>query len=244
MIIRDLNENKTSGRLPPFQHNGILLVDKPAEWTSHDVINFLRRTFNIKKAGHCGTLDPAATGLLVAVLGHATKLSGTFSGQDKVYEGRILFGLETDSEDMDGNVTSQKDASFITEKMVYESFAKFEGRIMQTPPMVSAVKKDGVRLYEIARAGRTVERDPKEIMIHEIKVDRIYLPFADFHLRCSKGTYVRTLCSDIGKLLGCGAVLHSLRRLQSGNFHVDNASAIQEMRKWTQDDLYRRLLGF
>ncbi len=238
-----MNANDTQ-KLPQFQHSGILLVDKPKEWTSHDVVNFVRRRFNVRKTGHCGTLDPAATGLLVLVLGHATKISGTLSGEDKAYEGTILFGTETDTEDMDGTVVSQKDCSNLTEDAVREVFAKFAGVQMQTPPMVSAAKKDGKKLYELARQGKTVEREPKEITIHRIDVEKVRLPYADFSLRCSKGTYVRTLCADIGRLLGCGAVLHSLRRTASGNFKVDGAATIEQMRQWTQRDLYEHLEGF
>jgi tRNA pseudouridine55 synthase len=227
-----------------FPHSGIVLVDKPKEWTSHDVVNFVRRRFSVAKVGHCGTLDPAATGLLVIVLGHATKMSQQLSGSDKTYEATILFGKETDSQDMDGQVISEKDCSFLAEDIVRAEFAKFAGEMEQIPPMVSAVKKDGIRLYELARAGKEIERDPKKITIHGLDVRKVYLPYADFILKCSKGTYVRTICSDIGRNLGCGAVLFSLRRSVCGEFNVENAVTVETMKTWEQDELYRAMVKF
>jgi tRNA pseudouridine55 synthase len=227
-----------------FPHSGIVLVDKPKEWTSHDVVNFVRRRFSVAKVGHCGTLDPAATGLLVIVLGHATKMSQQLSGSDKTYEATILFGKETDSQDMDGQVISEKDCSFLTEDTVRAEFAKFAGEMEQIPPMVSAVKKDGIRLYELARAGKEIERDPKKITIYGLDVRKVYLPYADFILKCSKGTYVRTICSDIGRNLGCGAVLFSLRRSVCGEFNVENAVTVETMKTWEQDELYRAMVKF
>lgn len=235
---------KQGKKLPPFQHSGILLIDKPAVWTSHDVINFVRMKFNIKKAGHCGTLDPAATGLLVVLLGHATKLSGKFIGQDKSYSGTMILGIETDSGDMDGKIIAKKDASNISKTDILQAFAKFTGSIRQLPPMVSAVKKDGKKLYELARAGITVEREAKEIIIYSLELQELHLPYVNFFLKCSKGTYVRALCSDIGNELGCGAALNSLRRLSSGNFSIETAFDIDTIASWTQDDLYRNISNF
>ena len=140
-------------RLPPFTQNGILLVNKPKGWTSHDVVGFFRARFYCVKVGHCGTLDPAATGLLVIVFGKFTKFSQKFSGEDKVYEGTALLGTRTDSQDMDGEVLGTSDTSHLTEEQVREAFLKFQGDIMQTPPMVSAVKHNGERLYDLARKG-------------------------------------------------------------------------------------------
>ena len=227
-----------------FPHSGIVLVDKPKEWTSHDVVNFVRRRFSVAKVGHCGTLDPAATGLLVIVLGHATKMSQQLSGSDKTYEATILFWKETDSQDLDGQVISEKDCSFLTEEIVRAEFAKFAGDMEQIPPMVSAVKKDGKRLYELARAGKEVERDPKKITIHSLDIKKIYLPYVDFTLKCTKGTYVRTICSDIGKNLGCGAVLSLLRRTVCGEFNIEKAVTIETMKTWEQDELYRAMVEF
>jgi len=236
--------NYMKNHLDPFPHSGIVLVDKPKDWTSHDVVNMIRRRFNVKKVGHCGTLDPAATGLLVIVLGHATKMSQQLSGSDKIYEGTILFGKETDSQDMDGQVTSEKDSSFLTEEIVRAEFAKFAGEMEQVPPMVSAQKIDGKRLYELARAGKVVEREAKKITIHSMEVKKVYLPYTDFVLKCSKGTYVRTICYDIGRNLGCGAVLFSLRRTESGEFSVAKAATVETIKSWTQEDLYRAIVEF
>ena len=231
-------------RLPPFQHSGILLVDKPTEWTSHDVVNFIRNRFNVKKVGHCGTLDPAATGLLVIVLGKCTKQSETLSKSDKTYEGTILLGVETDSQDMEGKVIAEKDTSDLTEESVREEFAKFAGEQFQIPPMYSAVKKDGKKLYELAREGKVIERDPKQIMIHSIEVKEVNLPKADFELSCSKGTYVRTLCQDIGQNLGCGGTLFVLRRTRSGEFLIKDAHKVEEIKEWDQETLMRSFTGF
>ncbi len=226
---------------PPFEKSGILLVDKPKEWTSHDVVNFVRRRFNIKKTGHCGTLDPAATGLLVLVLGHATKMSARLTGDDKVYECVGLLGVTTDSQDMDGKIVTEKDWSGVTPEELERVCAEFIGPQDQLPPMVSAVKKDGKRLYELARKGQEVEREPKKIIIHSLRMTKIELPYFHFTLCCSKGTYVRTLCADIGERLGCGAALYGLRRARSGTFTVDKAVTVDAMREWTQADLAARL---
>ena len=166
-------------RLPPFTQNGILLVDKPKGWTSHDVVGFFRKRFNAVKVGHCGTLDPAATGLLVIVFGKFTKFSQKFSGEDKVYEGTALLGTRTDSQDMDGTVISTADTSHLTVEQVREAFLKFQGDIMQTPPMVSAVKHNGERLYDLARKGVEVQREPKPITIHSITFQRFELPYVE-----------------------------------------------------------------
>ncbi len=224
-------------RLPPFDRSGVLLVDKPSEWTSHDVVAFVRARFNVPKVGHCGTLDPAATGLLVVVLGKFTKLSQKFSGEDKTYKATILLGTETDSQDMDGSVVKTSDWSKVDAAALNGAFAKFIGEIEQIPPMVSAVKKDGERLYDLARQGLEVERDAKTVIIHSITVDKIELPYAEFTVCCSKGTYVRTLCSDIGASLGCGAVLYSLQRVRSGEFDLEDAVSIETMKGWSQEDL-------
>ena len=236
-----MRNNPQKHRLPPFQKNGVILVNKPAGWTSHDVVAFMRARFNIVKAGHCGTLDPAATGLLVIVIGKFTKLSQKFSGEDKIYGGTILLGTETDSQDMDGNVVRTSDYSFVTEEKLKEAFAAFTGEIMQTPPMVSAVKVDGERLYKLARQGKEVERDAKPVTIHSVDLANIQLPYADFVVRCSKGPYIRTLCSDVGKKLGCGAALFRLNRIQSGEFELKDAYSVEEMKEWTQQDLADRL---
>lgn len=231
-------------KLPQFQHSGILLVDKPTDWTSHDVVNFVRSRFNVKKVGHCGTLDPSATGLLVLLLGKATKQSETLSKSDKTYQGTILFGVETDSQDMAGEVIAEKDTSSLDEEQVREEFAKLAGEQEQLPPMFSAVKKDGKKLYDLAREGKEVERELRKITINSISVTDIDLPKADFLVDCSKGTYVRTICYDIGQKLGCGAVLFNLRRIRSGDFSIEDAHQIEDIKEWDQDQLAKSFVGY
>ncbi|WP_419646235.1 tRNA pseudouridine(55) synthase TruB [Victivallis vadensis] len=229
--------NSRKHHLPPFQTSGVLLVDKPKEWTSFDVVNFVRARFNVPKVGHCGTLDPAATGLLVLVLGKFTQLSSKFSGEDKIYEASLQLGLETDSCDLDGTVTAEHDWSGVTGEQLRATLAGFVGEQMQTPPMVSAVKKDGKKLYELARQGVEVERESKPITIFSLDVTRCELPFCDFTLHCSKGTYVRTLCSDAGKKLGCGGTLAALRRTRSGQFSLADAVTVDTLKTFEQADL-------
>ncbi len=224
-------------RLPILATDAILLVDKPAAWTSFDVVNFVRARFNIPKVGHCGTLDPAATGLLVLVLGKFTRLSGALSGVDKVYEATLKLGVETDTEDMDGNIISESDYSHVTAEMLEDTVKSFMGKSMQIPPMVSALKKDGKRLYELAREGKEVEREPRPIEVFDIKTTRIELPECDFTVHCSKGTYVRTLASDMGKKLGCGAVLSALRRTSVGKFSIADAVSVDTLKTFEQADL-------
>jgi tRNA pseudouridine55 synthase len=229
--------NPKKHRLPIFKTDGVLLVDKPKDWTSFDVVNMVRNRFNIPKVGHCGTLDPAATGLLVLMLGRFTKLSDKFSGEDKVYQSDMLLGTETDSQDMDGEIIAENDYSQITEAQVREVLTNFVGEQEQVPPMYSAKKKDGKRLYKLARQGVEVEREAKSINIESIDIDQIDLPHVKFTVKCSKGTYIRTLCSDMGKKLGCGAVLFNLRRTLSGNFNIADAVDVETLKTWEQADL-------
>ncbi|MBQ9500902.1 MAG: tRNA pseudouridine(55) synthase TruB [Lentisphaeria bacterium] len=229
---------------PPFEGAGILLVDKPLFWTSFDVVNFVRSRFNIRKAGHCGTLDPAATGLLILTLGRFTAFSDRFSGQDKCYEAEMLLGAETDSGDLDGQIIARADASHVTEKEIRDTLAGFVGPLMQTPPMVSAVKVNGRKLCDLARKGREIAREPRPIRIYRLDVTNCTPPLCRFTLECSKGTYVRTLCSDAGKKLGTGAVLTALRRTRSGIFDVKDALSIEEIKGLSQDDLAKHLAGF
>jgi tRNA pseudouridine55 synthase len=229
--------NPQKHRLPPFKTDSVLLVDKPKEWTSFDVVNMVRSRFNIPKVGHCGTLDPAASGLLVLMLGKFTKLSQKFSGEDKVYESDILLGTETDSQDMDGKIIAENDYSNVTEEQVREVIVSFIGEQEQIPPMFSAKKKDGKRLYKLARQGIEIEREPNQINIESIEIEEINLPHIKFTVKCSKGTYIRTLASDMGKKLGCGAVLFGLRRTLSGQFDVNDAVTIETLKSWEQPDL-------
>ena len=220
---------------------GILLVDKPSEWTSHDVVAFVRR-FGFKKVGHAGTLDPAATGLLVLLVGKkATRCADRFSGQGKTYEGTVRLGIETDSLDADGTVTRERPFDHVTAEQIDEAVVQFRGDIEQIPPMVSAIKMKGKRLYELARKGEVVERPPRPVTIHQLDVLRVEIPEIDLRVHCSKGTYIRTLAADIGEVLGCGAHLSALRRTTSGDFSVVDAVSIDELRTWDRDAVIAHL---
>lgn len=226
--------NPKKHRLPVCEAAGILAVDKPLTWTSFDVVNFVRSRFNVPKVGHCGTLDPAATGLLLLVLGKFTTLSGRLSGEDKAYDGTLTLGVETDSGDLDGKVIRRSE-HLPDEARVREVFAQFKGKSQQLPPMYSAVKVGGKKLYELARQGVEIEREPRNIEISRLEITRMELPEVDFSLDCSKGTYVRTLCMDIGTELGCGGILSGLRRTRCGRFTLDGAVTLDELKNMDQD---------
>jgi len=219
----------------PF--DGVLLVDKPSGPTSHDVVDRVRRHFGFKKVGHCGTLDPAATGLLILVLEHATKLQDQLMSDDKAYEGTMLLGVSTDSQDADGQMIAEKPVPPLTAEDIENVFARFRGDIQQVPPMVSALKHQGTPLYKLARKGKTVEREPRLVHIYDLRVLGLELPRIHFRTVCTKGTYVRTLCSDIGDALGCGAHLFELRRTRSGKFDVTNAHRLDEILGRTREEL-------
>lgn len=226
--------------LDPF--DGLLLIDKPCGPTSHDIVDEVRRHLRLKKVGHGGTLDPNATGLLIILLGRGTRLSNFVMGTDKTYEGVMKLGISTDSQDKDGEVIATKDASAVTREQLENEMKKFTGDLMQTPPMVSAVKIKGVPLYKLARKGQTVEREARLVHIYEFRLFDFTNPDATFILRCTKGTYVRTICNDVGENLGCGAHLASLRRTQSGDFSVNNAITLDQFLAMSPDDVIPRVL--
>lgn len=227
----------------PFDRwDGILLIDKPSGMTSHDVVDRIRRTFRLKKVGHGGTLDPMATGLLVILLGRGTKLSNQIMGADKTYEGTLRLGVTTDSEDCDGVVTSEADPSGVTSEALSAEMRKRVGDQMQTPPMVSAVKKGGVPLYKLARKGQTVEREARLIHVYEFALLGFTPPEATFRLRCTKGTYVRTLCADIGTSLSCGAHLKALRRTVSGSLRIEDAISLEAILNGGVEEAARRVI--
>ncbi len=225
---------------PPL--DGLLLVDKPSGLTSHDVVDRIRRTFKLEKVGHAGTLDPQATGLLVIMVGRGTKLADILLAGDKIYDGTLRLGVATDTQDAEGVTLRESDYRQVTREQLLEQMQKWSGDVMQTPPMVSAVKLHGVPLYKLARKGQTVERRPKLIHIYEFALVDFTPPRALFHLRCSKGVYVRTLCADIGDALGCGAHLEQLRRMQSGNFRVDQAVPLAEALRLSREQFAERLI--
>ena len=208
---------------------GILIVNKPDGITSHDVVNFVRRKFKIRRVGHAGTLDPMATGVLIILLGKATKLSNKFVKLDKAYRATLILGTSTHSADTQGRILSQKPYAHITPKDIENIFQKFLGEIDQIPPMVSAVKVKGKKLYELARKGLEVERQPRKVMINVIRIEQISPPQVKFYVECSKGTYVRQLAEDIGKALGCGACICQIERVKVGDFSIDEAVKIEDL---------------
>ena len=224
--------------------DGAILIDKPAGPTSHDVVDAIRRQFNIKKVGHCGTLDPNATGLLLIVLGRGTKLSEKLMSDDKVYEGTIKFGETTDSYDADGELAGSLPVPPLTVEQLNEAATEFVGDIMQTPPMVSAVKKGGVPLYKLARKGVEVQREPRLIHIYNFRFSSYAEPIGEFRLACTKGTYVRSVAHELGQKLGCGAHLANLRRVSSGKFDVAEALEFEEVIKMTPTQLEERVIPF
>jgi tRNA pseudouridine55 synthase len=224
--------------------DGALLVDKPAGPTSHDVVAAIRRQFRLAKVGHCGTLDPNATGLLVIVLGRGTKLSEKLMSDDKLYEGEIRFGVATNSYDADGEVTATLPVPLLTLEELNNLAAAFIGDQMQTPPMVSAVKKDGVPLYKLARKGVEVPREPRLIHIYRFRFSSYAEPIGHFQLACTKGTYVRTVAHELGQKIGCGAHLATLRRVSSGKFNVADALPLDTVLKLTISELEKRVMPF
>ena len=224
--------------------DGAILIDKPVGPTSHDVVDAIRRRFQIKKVGHCGTLDPNATGLLIIVLGRGTKLSEKLMGDDKVYEGTIKFGETTDSYDADGELNASLPVPTMMLEQLNEEAAKFIGDQMQMPPMVSAIKKNGVPLYKLARKGIEVEREPRLIHIYNFRFTNYAEPLGEFRVACTKGTYVRSIAHDLGQKLGCGAHLATLRRSVSGKFDVADAIKLDEVLNLTAAELEKRVLPF
>ncbi|MEK6609206.1 MAG: tRNA pseudouridine(55) synthase TruB [Myxococcota bacterium] len=213
-----------------MSESGVLVVDKPKGMTSFDVVDRVRRARGASKAGHAGTLDPMATGVLVLCLGEATKIVSFLTDSEKIYRAEALFGIATDTQDAQGRVVATRDASALGVEAVSAALAGFVGRIRQTPPMFSAVHKDGRRLHELARAGIEVDREAREVEVRVAAVERFERdpPRATFFIACSKGTYVRTIAADLGERLGVGAHLVALRRLRAGPFGLEDAVSIDE----------------
>ncbi len=224
--------------------DGALLIDKPAGPTSHDVVDLIRRQFGIKKVGHCGTLDPNATGLLLIVLGRGTKLSEKLMADDKAYEGTIKFGVTTNSYDADGEMLETRPVPPLTVEHLNELASTFVGDLMQMPPMVSAIKKDGVPLYKLARKGIEVEREPRLIHIYSFRFSEYREPLGAFRVACTKGTYVRSLAHDLGEKFGCGAHLATLRRTASGKFDVADAKPLDQILRLSTMELEKRMIPF
>ena len=210
--------------------DGILVVDKDKDWTSHDVCAFIRSRFKIQKVGHAGTLDPLATGVLIVLLGRATRLFDSFSASDKHYDGTMCLGIKTDSHDLQGKITGEGDWRRVTADQIEAAMSVFRGQIGQKPPMISALKHKGVRLYKLARQGKEVDRPTRMITVHQLIMKDIRMPEVDFFAHVSKGTYLRTLVHEIGEHLGCFGALGKLRRLRCGEFSLDDAVTLPELK--------------
>lgn len=212
------------------EYEGVLLIDKDAGCTSHDVVNKVRRILKIRSVGHAGTLDPLATGLLVILVGRATKVSQYLMSLDKVYDGEMKLGVETNSQDSEGEIVSELPVpESVDEAYMREQMASFLGDQYQTPPMFSAKKLNGIPLYKLARQGQEVQREPRFINISKFELLEWNKPAAKFRLACSKGTYVRTVCHDLGKKIGCGAHMTQLRRISSDKFTVETAITVEKL---------------
>src|ERR1043165_5013113 len=223
--------------------DGVLLVDKSGRMASDDVVALVRRKLQVRKVGHCGTLDPIATGLLLLTIGRGTKVQDLLMSEDKEYAGTFVLGVTTDTQDRQGEIIQQRPVPALGEDQIRAAFEKFRGDFYQLPPMVSAKKQGGVPLYKLARQGKVVEREPRLVHVYRYTVDRIALPEIDFSVVCSKGFYVRTYAHDIGETLGCGAHLKSLRRTKSGRFAVANAISVAQVKDSTADQILKRLLS-
>ncbi len=224
--------------------DGVLLVDKPSGCTSHDVVAMIRRQFMLQKTGHGGTLDPGATGLLVILLGKGTRLSAQVMGGDKTYIGSLRLGRVTATQDREGEVLEEKPWEHITRAEVDEQIQALTGDLFQLPPMVSAVKIDGVPLYKLARKGQEVERKRRFVHIYRFVLTEWNPPLAAFEVDCTKGTYVRTLAHDLGQALGCGASLETLRRTRSGDFDIKDAVTLDQVRAFSLAELNERVLPY
>jgi tRNA pseudouridine55 synthase len=227
----------------PDSIDGLLLVDKAAGLTSHDVVALVRKRLGAAKVGHCGTLDPLATGLLLIVVGKATKIQDLLMSEDKEYVGTMKLGEITDSQDCDGQIVETRSVESIDATKVEAAFQKFHGDFYQTPPMVSAIKQAGVPLYKLARQGKVVEREARFVHVYAHEIRQIRLPEIDFRVICSKGFYVRTYAHEIGLELGCGAHLAKLRRTKSGRFSVEGSVTVEELNTESPETLTRRIIS-
>ena len=219
--------------------NGIVIIDKPAGWTSQDVTARLRRVFGTRRIGHGGTLDPMATGVLPVFVGRATRGVEFFEHAEKTYETELLLGIATDTEDTTGTVLFRREVS-VTPEQLTAVLERFRGEIMQIPPMYSALKVNGQKLCDLARKGRQVERQPRPVTIHELTLLSREGDTLRLRVRCSKGTYIRTLCADIGEALGCGGCMQALRRTQAGEYTIAEAVPLQQLLESPEPETYLR----
>ena len=214
-----------------FHLGETILIDKPFKWTSFRVVHKIRKAVGVKKVGHAGTLDPMATGLLIVCTGKKTKEIVKYQDLEKTYTGTITLGKKTPSMDLETNIIEEKSLDNITEEMILKAKEEFTGEILQIPPMYSAVKYKGKSLYKFARKGKTIKREPRKVFVSKFDIIKVNLPDIFFEISCSKGTYIRVIANDLGIMLGCGAVLSSLRRTKIGNYKVENALLINDFTK-------------
>ena len=219
--------------------NGIVIVDKPQGWTSQDVTARLRRVFATRRIGHGGTLDPMATGVLPVFVGRATRSVEFFEHAEKTYETVLRLGITTDTEDITGTVLTQQDA-FVTGEQLENVLQQFRGEILQVPPMYSALKVNGQKLYDLARKGKEVERQPRPVTIHELTLLGMEADGIRLRVRCSKGTYIRTLCKDIGQALGCGGCMAALRRVSAGEYTIEESIPLKDLLESENPETYLR----
>lgn len=219
--------------------NGIVIIDKPAGWTSQDVTARLRRVFGTRRIGHGGTLDPMATGVLPVFVGRGTRGAEFFEHAEKTYETELLLGVATDTEDTTGTVLTRREVS-VTQEELTAVLERFRGEIMQIPPMYSALKVNGQKLCDLARKGRQVERQPRPVAVHELTLLSREGDILRLRVRCSKGTYIRTLCADIGEALGCGGCMQALRRTQAGEYTIAEAVPLQQLLEAAEPETYLR----
>jgi tRNA pseudouridine55 synthase len=227
----------------PSPYDGVLLIDKGPGMTSHDVVAIVRNRLETQKVGHCGTLDPFATGLLLVVVGRGTKIQDLLMSEDKEYVGTMKLGEVTDTQDRDGEILESHEVGVLDRAAISAAFAKFHGDFYQTPPMVSAIKKDGVPLYKLAREGKVVDREPRFVHVYAHEIREVRAQEIDFRVICSKGFYVRTYAHEIGKELGCGAHLAALRRTKSGRFTVEGALTIQALKTNSKDSIANQIIS-
>ncbi|HZI68704.1 MAG TPA: tRNA pseudouridine(55) synthase TruB [Hanamia sp.] len=211
-----------------FGGGRVLLIDKPLNWTSFDVVRKIRNLIKIKKVGHAGTLDPLATGLLIVCTGKFTKKINEFMAQEKEYTGKITLGATTPTHDLESDPENFKSIENITEELICETTKKFTGEILQTPPIHSAIKQKGKPVYLLARKGKDVVLEPRKITINEFEITDVKIPVVSFRVVCTTGTYIRSLANDFGAALGCGGYLSQLRRTRIGNFKVEDAMTMEE----------------
>lgn len=211
-----------------FWEGSVILFDKPLDWSSFKVIHIIRKKIGIKKIGHAGTLDPKATGLLIVCIGKETKNISLYQNLEKTYSGTFTLGKKTPSMDSETEVIEEKPIDFISNEKIFEVRDNFLGEIWQTPPMFSAINYKGKKLYKYARKGQTIKLEPRKVFVNNFEINKIELPLIHFMIKCSKGTYIRVIANDFGEQLGCGAYLSSLRRINIGNYSVDDALTYDE----------------